>query len=95
MATITLPQLNPKSYNVLNLFMALHLISVLDILSDRVIKHPGPMKNSQLLAQEMEFAQNHDQVSNVHIYLELQNFPTMIISICKVHGRCEPTNQGF
>lgn len=42
-------QLNPKPYNFLCLFMALHSHSVPD-LSDRIIKHPGPMKNSQTLS---------------------------------------------
>jgi hypothetical protein len=42
--------LNPKPYNFLRLFMALHSNSVPD-LSDRVIKRPGPMKNSQTLSQ--------------------------------------------
>ena len=42
--------LNPKPYNFLRLFMALHSNSVPD-LSDRVIKRPGPMKNSQSLSQ--------------------------------------------
>jgi hypothetical protein len=35
------PQLNPKPYNFLWLFMSLHSSSVPD-LSDRVIKRPGP-----------------------------------------------------
>lgn len=43
-------QLNPKPYNFLRLFMALRSSSVPD-LSDRIIKHPGPMKNTQTLAQ--------------------------------------------
>lgn len=43
-------QLNPKPYNFLRLFMALRSSSVPD-LSDRIIKRPGPMKNSQSLAQ--------------------------------------------
>jgi hypothetical protein len=43
-------QLNPKPYNFLRLFMAIHSNSVPD-LSDRVIKRPGPMNHSQSLAQ--------------------------------------------
>jgi hypothetical protein len=43
-------QLNPKPYNFLRLFMALHSNSVPD-LSDRVIKRPGPMKSNQSLSQ--------------------------------------------
>jgi hypothetical protein len=43
-------QLNPKPYNFLRLFMALHSHSVPE-LSDRVIKRPGPMKVSQSLSQ--------------------------------------------
>jgi hypothetical protein len=41
--------LNPKPYNFLRLFMAVHSHSVPD-LSDRVIKRPGPMKNLQTLS---------------------------------------------
>lgn len=43
-------QLNPRPYNFLRLFMALRSSSVPD-LGDRIIKRPGPMKNSQTLAQ--------------------------------------------
>jgi hypothetical protein len=43
-------QLNPRPYNFLRLFMALRSSSVPE-LGDRIIKRPGPMKNSQTLAQ--------------------------------------------
>mmetsp|Transcript_3560 Transcript_3560/g.6720 ORF Transcript_3560/g.6720 Transcript_3560/m.6720 type:complete len:615 (-) Transcript_3560:1923-3767(-) len=42
--------LNPKPYNFIRLFMALHSNSVPD-LSDRVIKRPGHMKPTQSLSQ--------------------------------------------
>ena len=43
-------QLNPEPYNFIRMFMANHSNSVPN-LSDGIIRHPGPMKNSQILVQ--------------------------------------------
>jgi hypothetical protein len=59
-------QLNPKPYNFLRLFMALHSHSVPD-LSDRVIKRPGPMKNGQTLPQyALTWVHYFDDEANVN-----------------------------
>lgn len=59
-------QLNPKPYNFLRLFMAIHSHAVPD-LSDRVIKRPGPMKHSQTLSQyALAWVHYFDDEANVN-----------------------------
>jgi hypothetical protein len=59
-------QLNPRPYNFLRLFMALHSHAVPD-LSDRVVKRPGPMKNSQSLSQyALSWVHYFDDEANVN-----------------------------